>query len=211
MRLSKGCPVRGLRCRWPSQPALPAPAWGRWGAVGARKPFEPDPGRTGVGTGTLRQKPPSSSRQSRIFVAQRRHHARFRATLIRKTDAEDRGASGHHWTVSIVAQGPCGRPASSRNRGRDARDRAGGGIRRARSPRLRHVGPLFRPICRNRHQQGPPGIAQAVDRGARRCRILPGPRGQARGQRVAPGRGERRLIVRSRPAPGVARQKRARR
>jgi len=27
----------------------------------ARQPFEPDPGRTGVGTGTLRQKPPSSS------------------------------------------------------------------------------------------------------------------------------------------------------
>src|SRR5271169_3245275 len=41
---------------------------------GARKPFEPDPGRAGVGTGTHRLPPTSSSRIPRIFVqpAQRR-------------------------------------------------------------------------------------------------------------------------------------------
>ena len=138
------------------------------------------------------------------------HDARFRSTLIREAHAEGRGASGHHRAVPGLAQGPCAGPAASRDLGRDARDRPRAVGRRAAGARLRHLRPLFRPGDRDRHQPGPARTAQAVDPGARRCRVLRGPRDQAGGQRAAARRGERGVAVRPRPPPGVARQARRR-
>src|SRR6516165_6050536 len=81
--------------------------------IGARKPFEPDPGRAGVGTGTFRQKPTSSSQLLpglRSTSATEIHNARFRSTPIREAHAEGRGASGHDGTAAGLAQGLCAGP-----------------------------------------------------------------------------------------------------
>src|ERR1700730_18246098 len=114
----------------------------------ARQPFEPDPGRTGVGTGTPRQKPPSSSQMPpdlRATGVTEIDDAGFRSTLIRQARTPDRGAARDDRAFPVVAQDRGDRPAAPGNLGPNARDRPGGLVGRAADPRLRHFRPLFRP------------------------------------------------------------------
>ena len=179
--------------------------------AGARQPFEPDPGRAGVGTGTPRQKPPSSS--------QMLPGSSFNW---RNGDPRCPIPLHSHPRSSCRRSRSFGSPPG-RSRPRAKSMWRAGGIPRSRS-RCARSSSTLRPASRrcasttppapiptrhrDRHQPGPARIAQAVDPGARRCRVLRGPRGQARGQWPAPRRGERGVVVRPRPPPGIARQAR---
>src|SRR5712671_1478646 len=107
------------------------------------KPLEPDPGRTGVGIGTLRRVPIPHIARSGSSQPET-DHARFRSSADRRAQSQWRRAACHDGLVPVVAKNPCVGPPAWRHPGGDARDRSGAERQRAGGARLRHLGSVFR-------------------------------------------------------------------
>ena len=143
--VSKGCPGKGLRDASPVK-------------AGARKPFEPDPGRAGVGTGTaFGQKPPPLRMRPGSSFNRRNgdSHAQFSSTpgqeavMPRSRSCRSPPAPFPASRKVYVAGQPPWRSAR-----RDARDRPRSQRQRAAGARLRHLRPLFRSGHRDRYPHG---------------------------------------------------------
>jgi hypothetical protein len=90
--------------------------------AGPPKPLEPDPGRTGVGIGTLQSTEPPL-REIRVFATET-DHARFRTALDNRPAGDNRG-------VPVLAEGVRRGQAAWRFARRNARDRSGAERQRA--------------------------------------------------------------------------------
>jgi hypothetical protein len=71
--------------------------------AGPPKPLEPDPGRAGVGIGTLHSTEPHIDRSG--SSQPETDHARFRSPPDRRAQSQWRGAARHDGSVSVLAQG----------------------------------------------------------------------------------------------------------
>jgi hypothetical protein len=91
--------------------------------AGPPKPLEPDPGRAGVGIGTLHSTEPHIDRSG--SSQPETDHARFRPPAECRAQSQWRGAARHDGFVPVLAEGArFGPPARRYPRG-DARDRSG--------------------------------------------------------------------------------------
>ena len=151
-RMFRGVPQEGLRDGSPP------------------RPFEPDPGRAGVGTGT-------AGRRARGDSPGPPHRLRPGLRIGERPDARFRPAAE---PVPEVTTGPF--PSSRKVHVAGTRH---GDLRvamreidlsrrrqRAAGARLRHLRPLYRPGRAHRHPHRPARAAPRLDPGARRCRGL---------------------------------------
>src|SRR3954447_3022495 len=98
------------------------------------KPLEPDPGRAGVGIGTLHS---TETHIDRSGSSQpETDHARFRSPPDRRAQSQWRGAARHDGFVPVLAEDVRVGPQARRHPRGDARDRSGADGQRAGGARL---------------------------------------------------------------------------
>src|SRR5437763_996197 len=91
--------------------------------AGPPKPLEPDPGRAGVGIGTLHSTETHIDRSG--FSQPETDHARFRSPPDRRAQSQWRGAERHNGAVSVLAEDVRFGPSAWRHSRGNARDRFG--------------------------------------------------------------------------------------